>query len=170
MIDLLEQKRILIVDDEPDVLESLEELLFMCRVDSSPDFDSAKKLIKNQTYDVAILDIMGVNGYDLLELCNEKSIPAILLTAHALSPDHLVKSIKEGAQCYLPKEKMADITDYLVEVLQASEKGTGKPRDWFAQIRPYFDKKFGPKWADPHQEFLNDFNLIHTREELEKIL
>ena len=48
MIDMLEQKRILIVDDEPDVLESLRELLFMCLVDSAPDFDSAKKLIKNQ--------------------------------------------------------------------------------------------------------------------------
>jgi CheY-like chemotaxis protein len=83
---------------------------------------------------------MGVRGYEILELSNERGIPAIMLTAHALSPDHLVKSLKEGAQCYLPKDKMADISDYLSEVLQASEKGVRKSQNWFDRIKPYFDK------------------------------
>ena len=170
MEDFLKGERILIVDDEPDVLETLRELLDMCIVDSAPDFNSAKTLLNQQTYDAAILDIMGVSGYDLLELSNERGIPAIVLTAHALSPDDLVKSITEGALCYLPKVKMADITEYLVEVLQAFEKGNQISRKWFIRVKPYFDKKFGPEWADRHHDFLNNFNLAHTREELEEIL
>ena len=170
MEDFLKQKRILIVDDEPDVLETLRELLDMCIVDSAPDFNSAKILLNQQTYDAAILDIMGVSGYDLLELSNERGIPAIVLTAHALSPEDLVKSITEGALCYLPKARMADIPVYLVEVLQAFEKGSRISRKWFKRVKPYFDKKFGPDWTDRHQDFLNNFNLAHTKEELEEIL
>ena len=170
MDDVLDGKRILIVDDEPDVLETLRELLDTCIVDSAPDFDTAKKFLKHQRYDAAILDIMGVKGYDILELSKERGIPAIMLTAHALSPDHLVKSLKEGAQCYLPKDKMADIQDYLAEVLQASEKGARNTRNWFERIKPYFDKNFGSDWEDNHSELLKDLNLIPTREEIEKIL
>ena len=40
---ILEGKRILIVDDEPDVLETLLELLDMCNIDTAPDFETAEK-------------------------------------------------------------------------------------------------------------------------------
>ena len=170
MDDVLDGKRVLIVDDEPDVLETLRELLDTCIIDSAPDFDTAKKFLKHQSYDAAILDIMGVSGYEILELSSERGIPTIMLTAHALSPDHLVKSLKEGAQCYLPKDKMADISDFLAEVLQASEKGARKSQNWFDRINPYFDKKFGSDWKDKHSRFLKDIDLIPTREEMEKIL
>jgi DNA-binding response OmpR family regulator len=99
--DMLAGKRILIVDDEPDILETLEEMLDMCLVDTAPNFETAQKFLRKNTYDGAVLDIMGVRGYDLLELCKEKGIPALMLTAHALSPDNLVKSIKRGAKSYV---------------------------------------------------------------------
>ena len=83
--EILKGKKILIVDDEPDILETLEELLDICIIDTAPDFETAKKFLDKNSYDVAILDIMGVRGYDLLELANEKGIPALMLTAHALS-------------------------------------------------------------------------------------
>ena len=41
--DILKDKKILIVDDEPDILETLVELLDMCLIDSAPDFETAKK-------------------------------------------------------------------------------------------------------------------------------
>ena len=43
MSDLLEGKAILIVDDEPDVLEALGELLDMCVIDYAGDFETAEK-------------------------------------------------------------------------------------------------------------------------------
>jgi DNA-binding response OmpR family regulator len=69
------------VDDEPDILETLKELLDVCIIDTAPNFETAQKFLKNDTYDAAILDIMGVDGYDLLELTTKKGIPTIMLTA-----------------------------------------------------------------------------------------
>ena len=105
MDEVLEGKRILIVDDEPDILDTLKELLDMCLIDTAPNFETAQKFLKRGSYDAAILDIMGVKGYDLLGLTKEKNIPSLMLTAHALSPDNLVKSLKKGAHSYVPKAR-----------------------------------------------------------------
>ena len=104
--EYLEGKRILIVDDEPDILDSLEDLLSMCNVTKASNFQDVKACLQNQYFDITVLDIMGVEGYDLLEIANKKNIPAAMLTANAISPENLVKSFKEGAASYLPKEEM----------------------------------------------------------------
>ena len=114
----LNDRRILVVDDEPDMTESLEELLedtFV--VDAASSFEEAVACLKNNTYDAAILDIMGVRGYDLLEATHALGIPTLMLTAHALSPDNLKKSIELGADAYIPKDKMVDISTYVEDVL-----------------------------------------------------
>jgi CheY-like chemotaxis protein len=172
MEDILEGKRVLIVDDEPDILETLEEMLDMCLIDSAPDFETAQKFLEKNTYDVAILDIMGVRGYDLLELANKKGVPALMLTAHALSPDNLVRSISQGAQSYVPKDKITDIDIYLADIISAKEEGVEKHGKWFARLKPFFDKKFGKDWKKEHQEFWDDFDkkYIVDRDELDKIL
>jgi len=69
---LLDGKRVLIVDDEPDVLATLEELLPMCNVVKAASFEEAKELLTTQYFDMAILDIMGVDGYKLLEIGNKR--------------------------------------------------------------------------------------------------
>jgi len=172
MDDIVKGKKILIVDDEPDVLEQLIELLDMCIVDTAPSFETAQKFLNKNTYDVAIFDIMGVRGYDLLELANQKDLPALMLTAHALTPDNLVKSIKEGAQSYIPKEKMSDITVYLTDILKAQAKGIEKHGTWFARLKQFFDKKFGPGWKEEHKEFWQEFDKTYlaSKEELEEML
>lgn len=170
--DILKGKRILVVDDEPDVLETLEELLDMCLIDTAPDFETAEKFLDKYEYDVAILDIMGVRGYDLLKISARKGIPALMLTAHALNPENLVKSIKGGAQSYIPKDQIADITTFLKDILEAREEGIEKQGNWFARLRPFFDKKFGAGWREKDKEFWKDFdqNYRVTKEDLEKIM
>ena len=64
--NLLDGKRLLIVDDEPDVLETLEELLPMCSLAKAHSFHEAKERLEGEYFDMAILDIMGVDGYDHL--------------------------------------------------------------------------------------------------------
>lgn len=172
MEDILRGRRILIVDDEPDILETLQEMLDMCLIDTAPNFETAQTFLEKNTYDAAILDIMGVRGYDLLKLTNEKDIPALMLTAHALSPDNLVKSIKNGAQSYVPKDKMSDIAIYLTDIFKAREKGIKKHGTWFARLKPFFDKQFGPDWRKNNKEFWKEFDQTHpvSKEEVEEIM
>jgi DNA-binding NtrC family response regulator len=172
MVDILEGKKILIVDDEPDILETLEELLDMCLIDSAPDFYTASKFLDKYSYDAAILDIMGVRGYELLQMTEERGIPAIMLTAHALNPENLVKSLKMGAQCYVPKDKIGDIALYLADVFNARQQGIRKHGNWFKRLKPFFDKKFGSGWTESHKKFWEDFDRDYrvTKEELKDIM
>ncbi|MGD8982754.1 MAG: response regulator [Desulfobacteraceae bacterium] len=172
--EILQEKRILIVDDEPDILETLEELLDMCLIDTAPNFETAKKFLDKYTYDVAILDIMGVKGYDLLKLATQKGVPALMLTAHALSPEYLVKSIRGGAKSYIPKEKIANIPTFVRYILEAHMGGTEKDSTWFDRLRPFFDKQFGPEWRRKNEEFWKEFDETYTsrlsKEELAEIM
>ncbi|MCF8085125.1 MAG: response regulator [Deltaproteobacteria bacterium] len=172
MEDMLTGKRILIVDDEPDILETLTEILDMCSIDTAPNFETAQKFLDKNSYDVAILDIMGVRGYDLLEITNQRGIPALMLTAHAMNADNLVRSIKGGAQAYVPKDKIADIGVYIKDILEAKEKGIDKHGVWFKRLEPFFDRKFGTDWKKAHEEFWKDFDkaYITSKEELEEIM
>ncbi|TFG41503.1 MAG: response regulator [Syntrophobacterales bacterium] len=65
--NIISGKKILIVDDEPDVLDTLEDILPMGAVERASDYQGAKALLESRPFDLAILDIMGVQGYDLLE-------------------------------------------------------------------------------------------------------
>lgn len=161
-IEMLKGKRILIVDDEPDIIETLVELLDMCYIDEAVDFEQAAKFLNKNLYDVAILDIMGVNGFELLKLANQKGTPAIMLTAHALNADALVRSIQTGADSYVPKDKMADIHTYVAEVISARKKGTRRHGHWFARLKPYFDQKFGPNWQEKDHAFWRDFSRTYS--------
>ena len=71
---ILKGKRILIVDDEEDILELLTELLDMCKIDRASTFEDAKELLETTFYHIAVLDIMGVRGYELLEIADRKSV------------------------------------------------------------------------------------------------
>jgi hypothetical protein len=69
---LLKDKVILVVDDEPDVLEAIADELDMCIIHKAQDYHTALESISMYTYDVVILDIMGVNGFELLKKSVEK--------------------------------------------------------------------------------------------------
>lgn len=144
----LQGKKILIVDDEADILSTLKGLLDECILDEAGDFTTAKELLETYTYDAAILDIMGVQGYDLLKITTKKGIPTLMLTAHALNPENLIKSIRSGAYAYVPKDKIFQIDIFLGDILEAKEKGLGRLGKWFARLEPFFEKKFGAYWKE----------------------
>lgn len=148
---ILNGKKLLIVDDEPDIVETIKELLDTCDIDVALDFEAGEKLLNQNKYDMAVLDIMGVNGYKLLEIANAKGIPALMLTAHALSPDNFAKSISGGAKAYIPKEKLSEIAVYLSDLLKA-EEGTEKPDKWFSRLKYFFDEVFGRGWMEQYRE------------------
>ena len=159
----LNDKKILVVDDEIDILESLEDLLDdMFTVESASSFEEAVSRLKNNTYDAAILDIMGVRGYDLLEATHALGIPTLMLTAHALSPDNLKKSIELGADAYIPKDKMVDISLYVEDILISRQNKKKNNFKLYAGLMPFFDKFFGEGWKDPEKEFWDEFDKKHV--------
>ena len=149
---ILEGKKVLLVDDEPDVLEALEEALDMCDIDTSTEYETAKHLLESKNYDIAVLDIMGVNGYELLAVAHEKGIPAVMLTAHALSADNFAKSMDGGACAYLPKDRLFEIDVFLTDVLGDGIKNRGVPGMWFDRLKGYYENKFGPGWFDEYKD------------------
>lgn len=153
----LDGKRILIVDDERDVLDTLAELLPMCDLVKAANFEQARNLLETETSDIAILDIMGVDGYRLLEIANRKKVIAVMLTAHALTVEDTVKSFKEGAASYVPKEEIANIATFLDDILEAKDKGRSLMWRWFDRLGTYYDKRFGPDWKKGDQSFWDKF-------------
>ena len=155
--DLIKAKRILIVDDEPDVLETLEDLLSQAKITMAGTFEEAKRLMGTQVFDIAILDIMGVNGYELLKIANQKNITAIMLTAHALTPEDTMKSHQEGAALYVPKDRMIDITTYLDDVLEAKQKGKTTWWRWIERFADLYNQKFEKDWQYKEKAFWKGF-------------
>jgi len=155
---LLKGKRVLIVDDEPDVLDTLGELLPMCDVVKATTFEQARELLESRRFDIAVLDIMGVEGFDLLAVANRRKVMAVMLTAHALSLETTVKSFKEGAAYYVPKDEMDNMATFLEDVLEAKQTGKRPWWRWLDRFASYYDKKYGPDWKDKDKDFWDKFN------------
>lgn len=145
---ILDGKSILVVDDEPDILESVEEVLSMCVVETASDYELASVRLNAVKFDMVVLDIMGVKGYELLDIANEKGIPAVMLTAHALSADNFAQSMNNGACAYLPKDKLYEIDVFLTDVFEDRSKKARILGKWFNRLKDYYENKFGPGWLD----------------------
>ena len=143
------------MDDEQDVTESMKDLLNMCTIDTAADFQTAEKFLNQNKYDVAVLDIMGVDGYDLLKIANIKGVPALMLTSHALSPDDLGKSISGGAKAYIPKEKMTEIAVFVTYLLKA-QRGYEKQYKWFSRLKSFFECQFVKDLLKTYREIKNE--------------
>lgn len=151
---ILRDKVILVVDDEPDVLDTVADILEGCLVTKAKDYETARQYLMTYTYDIVILDIMGVNGFDLLKVSVKRGFPTVMLTAYALTPEALEKSIKLGAVSFLPKEKMGQLDLFLADVVL----GGGKPV-WgklFGKLEDLFQRRFGPDWMQRNR-FFNEF-------------
>ena len=147
----LKDKVVLVVDDEPDVLETVAEELDMCLVHKAGDYDTALQYLLSYTYDIVILEIMGVRGFELLKNAVSRGFPAVMLTAHALSPESLKKSIKLGAVSFLPKEKTSELTSFLEDVVL--ERGKPVWQKLFDRLGKYFNRRFGPDWKEKDKFF-----------------
>ena len=147
-------KKVLIVDDEKDILDVLTQLLILCKIDRASSFEEAKSLLENHDYDIAVLDIMGVKGFELLEIANKRGIPALMLTAHGLTVENLKKSAEEGAAYYVPKDEISKIDLFVADVLDSKEKKKNPWVRWLDRLGGFHDILFtGPNWREREKEF-----------------
>jgi len=99
--------RVLVVEDEPDLLGSLSKALREdgYAVDTAADGDEGLYKAGNYDYDAIVLDIMlpGIDGWELLRrLRKTKKTPVLLLTARDAVRDR-VRGLDTGADDYLVK-------------------------------------------------------------------
>lgn len=153
--------RILAVDDEPDILETIVDVLDGATVDCARSYQEATERLSpgesktpaNEKYDLAILDIMGVDGMALLTQTVNQKIPTVMLTAHAMNRQTLKASIVNGALSYLPKDELANLAEHITDVLDAVEKGQPAWKRLFTKLGKSFEKSFGPAWMSDDPDF-----------------
>jgi DNA-binding response OmpR family regulator len=100
-------RRVLIVDDDPKVCETLDRYLSHAGYATASALDGAKALEMVQTFapDLVVLDLMlpRVGGLEICRMLREKSaIPIIMLTARTTEHDKLT-GLSLGADDYLTK-------------------------------------------------------------------
>ncbi len=144
--DLLTGRKILAVDDEPDVLEIISEQLDEADLISASTFETAKDLIKKGNLDLVILDIMGVRGFELLEYSRKHKIPAVMLTAHALSPENFQKSIDKGAVSFLPKDELYNLHELIEEIFDCLDSGQTHWTKLIHRLGPKLKELWGELW------------------------
>ena len=117
---------LLIVDDDPYVLESISTLLreYGYNVYTSQNANDAIKMVQKVSFDVVLTDIKmpQVTGIELLQnihACNQQ-IPVILMTAFA-ELDMAVDAIKRGAFDFITKPYNPD---YLLHSVEKAVKYT----------------------------------------------
>jgi len=101
------EPRILVVDDEPSILEIVAAYLRSegYRVDTAADGETALKAARAFKPEVVVLDVMlpGIDGLEVLtRLRRESDVYVILLTAKAEETDKIV-GLSVGADDYLTK-------------------------------------------------------------------
>ena len=161
MKSILNGKLILAVDDEPNVLTVLEEEILAaapnCHFYKAMDYRKATELLASLRYDLVILDIMGVRGFDLLDLAVKRNFPVAMLTAHALNPEALKRSFEMKARAYLPKEKLGEIVPFLEDVIEETDISSGWARS-MERLDDYFDKRWGKDWRMSDAKFFQNFD------------
>ena len=99
--------RILIIDDEESIRESLEALLTFERfaVETAPDAASGLELLGRKGYDLILLDLMlpDRSGLEVLEEVRQfdSETPILMLTAFG-TVESAVKAIRLGADDFFP--------------------------------------------------------------------
>jgi len=102
------EKRILIVEDEPKIADTLQAGLteYGYTVSVSYDGRKAEKIVETQSFDLIILDINlpGINGYDLCKIIRSRNanLPVIMLTSMSSLSDK-IDGYNAGADDYLVK-------------------------------------------------------------------
>lgn len=134
-------KRVLIVEDEPNV-----RLVFSTALQSEPyavatadDAEAALKALAKEPSDIVLLDLHmpGMGGMEMLRKLreSENNVPVVIISAHDQAPN-VVQAMRLGAIDFLPKPIAPDalrkiVAEVLTRNLQPAKPGqtppTGKP-------------------------------------------
>lgn len=128
-----ESARILIIDDEDDIRQSLRDFLirrFDCEITEASNGREALNLLKSQKFDLAFLDIKmpGISGMDVIKEKKKLGYNLCIWVITRFDSEEIAhKVIEEGADDYMPKPFSLRVLD-------------SKIRNFFAGIGKYKPK------------------------------
>ena len=144
-VSILNEKKILLVDDEPDVLNVLKEEIGQscrgCNVDEATNYRDAVGKLESTADDVVVLDIMGVRGFDLLEMAVAKGLKVAMLTAHARArrPCRNRTTWVRGPICLRRSWAKLSLFSKMSFVMISSRGGSISSIRWRTSLRNTFD-------------------------------
>src|SRR5262249_25064530 len=116
--------QILIVDDDESTRAFLHSVLtaegYCCQV--APDLETAERILRDETVDLALVDLYlgtgnGLNVLDLIKVLQPQSA-CVIMTAHA-TVETVASSVAGGALEYLSKPLMIEELLALVQKVEA---------------------------------------------------
>ena len=121
--------RILIVEDEPDLLRGLAQALREegYAVDLATDGEEGFYKAENSDYDAVVLDVMlpKLDGWEVLKRLRKiKKTPVLMLTARDQTKDR-VRGLDSGADDYLVKP--FDLPELLARLRSIIRRSAGQP-------------------------------------------
>jgi two-component system response regulator GlrR len=135
--------KILVIDDNPNLLELIKMRLESedYGVTATGEEDQAVRVLKEQAFDLCIVDLMLANG-DGLSLMEEfrainPDVPTIILTAHG-SIESAVEAMRRGAYSYLTKP--FEPADLLMQIERALENR--KLNSEIKRLKDLLDERF----------------------------
>jgi DNA-binding NtrC family response regulator len=154
--------RILVIDDEADIRESLETLLSLegYTVDLAQNATEGMRRMESANYDLVLLDLMmpDRSGMDVLKDVRERDVetPIFMLTAYG-SIDIAVESIKRGANDYFSKpwdnEKLLIEIDRMIERRRLERENT--------QLKRALKQRYGfPNIVGKSERMLKILDLV----------
>jgi CheY-like chemotaxis protein len=152
---ILEGKRILVVDNEREVLGMVAEALATSEVVTVGNVDEARPLIATESFDLAILDTVGANGCDLLKDCHANKLPAAMLTTRRIEVTTLNLALKRGAMSFFPKDELKLLPETVAELLERVEKG----KTYWAKLFRFFGSVFKETWRVMDEDTARDLKL-----------
>ncbi len=120
--NILEGKRILVVDSEPEMRDSVAAVLSASEVVTVGKLDEARPLICREFFDLVILDTVSANGCGLLDVCQAKKVPAAMLTAREVEVRRLNTAMKLGAMSFFPRDELSRLPETVADLLERLEK------------------------------------------------
>ncbi len=132
----MDKFKILVVDDETDFLETILARLKKRKLDATgvTNGEAAVDLLKNQLFDVVLLDVKMPGGMDGIEALREIKriqplVEVVLLTGHA-SIETSIEGMKQGAFDYLLKPmKLEELMSKMAEAFEKKSKHDKKIRE-----------------------------------------
>ena len=120
----LESGRVLIVDDEPMIRETLRHFfqnLGIVHVDTAENGEKALSEFERNTYDYVFMDIMmpGMNGLEVLKKINEyNQITSVIIMTGYPSMDTVIEAMHNGASDFLIKPFRFQDIEIILERIQ----------------------------------------------------